>query len=806
MLLVPIWGGYTCSTICSSLRVAAMAVDLETVVKQLTDSGIIAPGKLENFVPPKATPKDGETLLRELHKQGLLTTFQAQQVAANKIRALTLGAYTLIDKIGAGGMGQVFKAQHRKMERIVAIKMLPKAMLEDAAAAARFQREVVAASKLLHPNIVSAFDAAEANGVHFLVMEYVEGNDLSVLVKKNGPFPVGQAVNYILQAARGLEFAHSKGVIHRDIKPANLLLGKDGTVKILDMGLARIEGDTADHQLTSSGTIMGTVDFMAPEQAISTRNADARADIYSLGISLYYLLAAKPAYGGETAIEKLMAHQTQPIPSLQDVQTTVPKQLEAVFKKMVAKKIEDRYQSMTEVIEALEDLGIGGSATIRKGEVASTVALSPEQKKMLASQAKKKPRGSITEVVASEKTKHLVLKIIGGSFATIIAPILVAFLIRYVEKKDEPQKPPAATAPATVPPVEVATNTTTQPPAHVVDDGSPKPLVAPFDTKQAQAGQAAWAKHLGTKIETINSVRMRLTLIPPGEFLMGSTPEQNAVGREMGEDDKMYSVRLPHEMPQHRVTLTQPLLMGSYEVTVGQFRKFAEASKYVTEAEHYGFGNSGDKVLVEKVKEADKGKNWKSPGYTTTDDTPVTQITWNDAAAYCAWLSELEQRRAWYRPDGKGGWLVAAHADGYRLPTEAEWEYACRAGTTTQHSFGDDKSQLEQHGWFKNNAGGKAQPVALKRPNPFGLFDMHGNAAEWCQDWYDGKWYEKSSPSDPSGPSSGSSRVLRGGYWNNAASYCRSACRYESQPSTRYTNYGFRYWLPTVWVFVFRHA
>src|SRR5277367_1438039 len=177
-----------------------MALALETVVKQLTDSGIIAPGTLENFVPPKANPKDGEELLRELYKQGLLTKFQAQQVAQGKVKALILGAYTLLDKIGAGGMGQVFKAQHRKMDRLVAIKMLPPAMMKDAAAAARFEREVRAAAKLSHPNIVAAHDAAEANGVHFLVMEYVEGQDLSEMVKKDGPFPVAETVDYILQA------------------------------------------------------------------------------------------------------------------------------------------------------------------------------------------------------------------------------------------------------------------------------------------------------------------------------------------------------------------------------------------------------------------------------------------------------------------------------------------------------------------------------------------------------------------------------------------------------------------------------
>jgi serine/threonine protein kinase/Leucine-rich repeat (LRR) protein len=334
-----------------------MAIDLEAVVKQLADSGIIAPGKLENFIPPKATPKDGETLLRELHKQKLLTTFQAQQVAANKTKALLLGNYLLIDKIGAGGMGQVFKAEHRRMKRAVAIKMLPKAMLKDPAAAARFQREVEAAAKLSHPNIVAAYDADEANGVHFLVMEYVAGNDLSVLVKKNGPLPVGKAVDYILQAARGLEFAHQKGVIHRDIKPANLLLSSDGTVKILDMGLARIESDgnaATQAELTGTGAVMGTVDYMAPEQGLSTKHADARADIYSLGCSLHYLLIGKPTFDGETVTAKLLAHHNSPPPNLCDVRSDVPKQVQTIFAKMVAKKLEDRYQTMTEVIADLE--------------------------------------------------------------------------------------------------------------------------------------------------------------------------------------------------------------------------------------------------------------------------------------------------------------------------------------------------------------------------------------------------------------------------------------------------------------------
>ncbi len=334
-----------------------MAVDLETVVKQLEDSGIVAAGKLKEFIPPNAAPKDGEALLRELHKQKLLTTFQAQQFAQNRAKSLVMGNYTLSDKIGAGGMGQVFKAEHRRMKRVVAIKMLPPAVTKDAAASARFQREVEAASKLLHPNIVSAFDADEANGVHFLVMEYVPGKDLSALVKKDGPFSVTKAANYVLQAARGLEFAHKNGVIHRDIKPANLLLGSDSTVKILDMGLARVEagGDAATQaELTGTGAVMGTVDYMAPEQARSTHKADARADIYSLGCSLYYLLTAKPVYEADSITSKLIAHQFDPIPLFREKRDDVPEEIQVVFEKMVAKKVEDRYQSMTEVIADLE--------------------------------------------------------------------------------------------------------------------------------------------------------------------------------------------------------------------------------------------------------------------------------------------------------------------------------------------------------------------------------------------------------------------------------------------------------------------
>jgi serine/threonine protein kinase len=241
------------------------------------------------------------------------------------------------------------------MNRQVAIKLLPPSLIQSPESIERFQREVQALAKLSHPNIVAVHDAGAADGAHFYVMDLIAGRDLARVVKEDGPLSIQRTVDYVLQAAHGLEYAHAQGIVHRDIKPSNLILDSNGTVKILDLGIARFQPTTeATDDLTRTGCVLGTVDYMAPEQALNTRRADHRADIYSLGCTLYFLLGGQPLYGGDTVMERIVAHREHPIPSLRKACPAAPEWLNGAFRKMVAKKPEDRYQSVAEVISALE--------------------------------------------------------------------------------------------------------------------------------------------------------------------------------------------------------------------------------------------------------------------------------------------------------------------------------------------------------------------------------------------------------------------------------------------------------------------
>ena len=305
-------------------------------------------------------PGNAQELANELVRRQKLTPLQAEVILQGDSAGLVLGSYMILGQIGRGGMGQVYKAIHSRMGRVVALKVLAPALTQKGSAVQRFEREVQAVSRVSHPNIVTAFDADVAKGVHFLVMEYVEGTDLATLVRGHGPLPLGQAIRTIQQAARGLGHVHRTGIVHRDVKPANLIQDAEGTVKVLDLGLARLRPApssdprmTTQADLTDVDSVMGTVDFMAPEQALDFRRADHRADIYGLGCTLYYLLTGKAAYAGDTPMSRLLAHREQAVPSLRRTRAEVPVELDALVQRMMAKRPEDRPRSMEVVLAAL---------------------------------------------------------------------------------------------------------------------------------------------------------------------------------------------------------------------------------------------------------------------------------------------------------------------------------------------------------------------------------------------------------------------------------------------------------------------
>ncbi len=318
-------------------------------------------------------------MAQRLVREKKLTLFQAAQVYRGRGAALVLGNYVVLEKIGQGGMGIVYKAHHRVMDRVVAIKVLPAALAKDEQAVRRFHREVRAAAQLVHPFIVTAFDAYEHRGSLYLVMEFVDGQDLGSLARQHGPLPVNDVLDFMLQAAKGLEYAHAMGFIHRDIKPSNLLRSRDGMVKILDLGLARSllvaaggvsdaggpagAGAVADDDLTRTGQVLGTVDYMAPEQSYDTHEADARSDIYSLGCTLYRLLTGEPPYLGDSVVKRVMAHREAPIPSVRERRPEVPPRLDALCRRMMAKRPEERPASMGEVIAELQAASIDGGWT-----------------------------------------------------------------------------------------------------------------------------------------------------------------------------------------------------------------------------------------------------------------------------------------------------------------------------------------------------------------------------------------------------------------------------------------------------------
>jgi formylglycine-generating enzyme required for sulfatase activity len=610
-----------------------------------------------------------------------------------------LGGFRVLRLLGQGGMGAVFEAEDVGLQRRVALKvMLPQAAAHPQGRT-RFLREARAAAALSHDHIVAIHHVGEDNAVPFYVMPLLRGESLERRLKRERPLPLAEAVRIAREMAEGLAEAHAAGLVHRDVKPANVWLeGSRARVKLLDFGVARPLAD--DARLTSTGTLVGTPAYMAPEQA--SGKAAPPSDLFSLGCVLYEMLTGQRPFRGETWLEVLASLLRDTPASPAEHRPEVPPALAALVLELIDKEPEGRPATAEDVAARLAELTAPPTATVVRAQAVPTAL-------------------RVEPPVAPPRRRRWPLPVALASAAALAALALAVFW---------PRARPAR------------------------DDGGDKPTDVP------------------PPAPFVNGVGMKMIGLAPGRFTMGSPADEN------GRDDE--------EGPAHTVEIGRAFYLGETEVTVGQFRRFVEATKYVTEAEREGQEGEGYDTVRRKMARA-AGFTWKNTGWKQSDDHPVVNVTWNDAVAFCKWLSETEGRE-------------------YRLPTEAEWEYACRAGTASRFSFGDDEKGLPRHGNAADAAAQRAlpglehalagddghaftAPVKSFAPNGRGLYDMHGNVSEWCADGP--RTYQADLVRDPVGPSQGT-QARRGGSWAEGAAACRSAARDANKPAYRSADVGFR--------------
>ncbi len=588
--------------------------------------------------------------------------------------------YEVLRELGRGGMGVVYLAKNKLMDRLEVLKVVNNRLSDCPGTAERFLGEIRSAARLNHANVVAAYSAVQSGDSLAFAMEYVEGEDLARLVQTQGPLPVVDACNYIQQAAVGLQHAFEKEMVHRDIKPENLILARDGNrriLKVLDFGLAKVtRARNEDTGLTDDGAMLGTPDYVAPEQTLDAANADIRADVYSLGCTLYYLLTGAPPFKGRSLYEVLQAHQSMVATPLNLVRPEVPEELAAVVRKMMAKDPAQRYQTPMALVQALAAFVEQGA----KGGVAPKS--SPSKRKWLIG-------GGIAGGVLLIGLLGLLA---GGVFrvktpeGTLVVEVNVPNPDVYVDGKkmtvrwDQGGKKAEIRVQPGTREVEVTKDGFTAFGKRVTlsDGGSlvlearlePKPRVEPGPGGQPKAGEGSRA---GEERDD-NALKLKLCWCPTGT--------------------------------------TPGFWMGKYEVTQSEWAGL--------------MGSMPTHAL-------DKGKG---------DRHPIYYVSHDDATEFCRKLTDRE-RKAGRLPKG---WA-------YRLPTEAQWEYACRAGTTTATAFGDklDSTQANFNGdWPHNGAPkgpnrAKAVEVGSFRPNAWGIYDMHGNVGEFTATpgrHRGGSWYD----------------------------------------------------------------
>lgn len=650
--------------------------------------------------------------------------------------SLFAGRYQFLKLLGEGGMGRVELHLDTWMNRKVALKVPNARAVVKPKARERFLREVQTLVKVRNENVCHVLDVSVTHDPIFFTMEYLEGEPLDAVLDRRGALPPAEAAGLVRTVALALADTHDKQVVHRDLKPSNILMVENRPI-LIDFGLAL---DLDDRSVANAGSLKGTIQYMSPEQAKGENDAVGPAsDIFSLGIILYQLLTGELPFQADSHVgilSQIMMLEPEP-PS--KVKPGLDPRFDAICSRAMSKEIGKRFATMREFADALGAI---------LGPPAKAAPVDPST------------WSSIPIEVDPEPTRSRVPAWVYGLVGALALAVTIGLV--FLRRGAEPTPP-------VPPPVPGADRIVT-----------PRPDPAP----------AGKGKSFG------DSIGLVMVDIPAGSFEMGITDARAAsLNLNLEQSDKS---RIASARPSHKVEITKPFAMSAYETTVGQFQAFVDDAKYRTEGERSAEGgwglDQGKRAIVQAPR-----FTWKRPGFPTGEKYPVCVVSWNDAVAFCKWLTE--------KSAGEG--VI------YRLPTEAEWEYACRAGTTTPYSFGEDARELSKYGNYalqkledvgRTKVSKKASslgfdgflhtaPVGSLRPNPWGLYDMHGNVMEWCQDLFDATYYEISPAKDPQGPESVPGeprRVLRGGSWSQPLPALASATRMSAEQDDRSATKGFR--------------
>ena len=713
---------------------------------------------------PKLFANGSDSSDQHDHAQEYLEVLQPTSRADSQGR---LSHYEILGLLGQGGFATVLKAFDEKLHRVVAVKLMSPQLATTSAPRKRFVREARAVAAINHENIVRVFSVEELP-LPFLAMEFVDGITLQDRINQQGPLDLPQILAIGRQVARGLAAAHEKGLIHRDIKPSNILIehGDEHRVKITDFGIARVIDDAS---MTQSGTITGTPMYMAPEQANGS-SLDCRADLFSLGSVLYTMAAGHPPFraGNTLAILRRVAEDTpRPLP---EIIPELPGWLVAIISKLHAKNAEDRFQTAREVADLLDrcqaEVEASTNHSIKSVELLRLIRNST--KLPSARPVPGNRNWSSSSFPAIPRPVRRRWKAVAALCVPLMAGLLFLAWKNWNQTGGVVARPVSTVS--TVPTQERAPEPTEWKgwPA-----GIPAPAVAPFDAATARNHQEAWARYLKVPVEYTNSLGIKFVLIPPGEFLMGNTVKEVEAALSLADSDTINRTMIQAGAPQHRVILTWPIYFGIHEVTRQQYRRVMER-----------FSSSNGLEATDEAK-----GNGKEDG-----KLPQDAVNVYDAIDFCLKLSQMEQRAPLYARRQSG--VDTLEGSGYRLPTEAEWEYAYRAGTTTRTWMGDLDSDLADAGWYGENSGGQLHEVGLLRPNGFGLYDVHGNALEWTQDALDPESYSRhlSLPAvNPLGaPIADFQQMTRGSYCLTSAKDIWAARRSWLNAEDRYASLGFR--------------